>query len=145
MKVRTGFVSNSSSSSFVILIKGELTKRNFLKLMMVEDHPFRSGVESLFDYMVQQKYSHFVRSEEDFKKFLRQKGWADLDPEEYYTKTALQYKTLLDRGYSFITSSLSNNEDQEEMDFGGFLTTISTHDNIEDIKGTEDFIIIKEW
>lgn len=36
MKFRLGFVSNSSSSSFILAIKGELTKENFLAALGVD-------------------------------------------------------------------------------------------------------------
>ena len=36
MKIRAGFVSNSSSTSFLIISKGEFTKRQLVRLMGVD-------------------------------------------------------------------------------------------------------------
>lgn len=50
MKIRTGFVSNSSSTSFLIISKGSFTKANLTKLLGVNrDSPLRPLFEQLYD------------------------------------------------------------------------------------------------
>jgi len=53
MKIRNGFVSNSSSSSFIVLAKEELTKEKLLELFKVpEDSPIISIVEDIAKTMM---------------------------------------------------------------------------------------------
>ena len=50
MKIRAGFVSNSSSTSFLIITDGDLTRSRFLELMGVEpDSPIACLFEQLFE------------------------------------------------------------------------------------------------
>ena len=52
MKIRLDFVTNSSSSSFIIGIKGELTKENLLKYLgVVEDSPLFEFARNLADFI----------------------------------------------------------------------------------------------
>jgi hypothetical protein len=145
MKIRNGFVSNSSSSSFLIFMKGELTKENFLWLLGVdENNPVGRGASKMFDYFTKQRYSHFVSDAEGFNEFLKQHGWEELDPEEYYTRDAIAIQNLFESGFSFIDTYLSDNEDEEEMAFNGFLTTIANCDCVTKIDGSESLYVVKE-
>ena len=48
MKIRSGFVSNSSSSSFVIICKGELTEEKLQKALGKKAASFEFGEDSFF-------------------------------------------------------------------------------------------------
>jgi hypothetical protein len=53
MKIRTGFVSNSSSTSFLIISKDELNRADFFKLMGISpDSPIADLFESFYESIV---------------------------------------------------------------------------------------------
>jgi len=53
MKIRAGFVSNSSSTSFLIIAADDLTKKNFFDLMGVtEKSPLAEMFASLYDALL---------------------------------------------------------------------------------------------
>lgn len=53
MKVRQGFVSNSSSSSFILAVKGDLTKDKLLKAFKVpKDSPMYSVAKDMIDIII---------------------------------------------------------------------------------------------
>lgn len=55
MRIRSGFVSNSSSTSFLIICKGELTEEAFLKLMGISgESPLRPIFVQLFEDVIEQ-------------------------------------------------------------------------------------------
>lgn len=58
MKIRTDFVTNSSSSSFVIGLKDELTKEKLLKV-------FNVGEDSIFYPMAREMANFIVREAEE--------------------------------------------------------------------------------
>jgi hypothetical protein len=54
MRIRTGFVSNSSSTSFLIISRGEFTRERFLALVGVtEQSPLFSVFDQLFDVFLE--------------------------------------------------------------------------------------------
>ena len=53
MRIRAGFVSNSSSTSFLIITRDELTEAAFFELMGVaQDSPIADLFQNLFDQIV---------------------------------------------------------------------------------------------
>lgn len=53
MKVRLDFVTNSSSTSFLVAVKGEIDKTNLLNVFGVpEDSPLRGVAVSVVDFLV---------------------------------------------------------------------------------------------
>ena len=52
MKIKTDFVTNSSSTCFVVMSKGDFTLEKFMvSLGLTEDSPFRDVFEELFVYI----------------------------------------------------------------------------------------------
>lgn len=64
MKIRAGFVSNSSSTSFLIITKGDLNKHDFLELMGISPS---SPIADLFSEFYQSVVEN-ISSTVDFKK-----------------------------------------------------------------------------
>jgi hypothetical protein len=62
MKCRDGFVSNSSSSSFVIGLKKGVKLKDALEVLGVEDHPFACLVDSMISAF---EYEADKQSEQD--------------------------------------------------------------------------------
>jgi len=86
MKIRKGFVSNSSSSSFIIAVKGELTSKKVLSIFDIKKNSFWkefaelsseylvSRVGQVFNYGLGETY---YLNEENFKICvgLKEKGY----------------------------------------------------------------------
>ena len=52
MKIKTDFITNSSSTCFVVMSKGDFTLEKFMvSLGLTEDSPFRDVFEELFAYI----------------------------------------------------------------------------------------------
>ncbi len=71
MKLRTGFVSNSSSSSFVIICKGELTEEKLRKAL--------SDVAKSFQYSERAFYNSILDNVEEQENISFECGWHSLE------------------------------------------------------------------
>ena len=72
MKIRKGYVSNSSSSSFTIWYKGELTKENIIKALGVDkDNPLYFFAEDLAKYIIGQTFNPYNKPIETFEKLAK--------------------------------------------------------------------------
>ena len=97
MKIRAGFVSNSSSTSFLILAKDDLNRADFFKLMGVE---LDSPVAPLFE----QFYSDVAESAHlkvDFKtadKKIAAEDWFDLKSDHLTSRMIEKLRDAKKRG-----------------------------------------------
>ena len=96
MKIRKGFVSNSSSSSFVIGVRGKLTKKKIMKAFKIDN---KSPLYSLAE-----KIADVLRSTTSYTKgeYLEDQ-WYD---EESDLKDI--EKKIFDKGFTFYSGSASD-------------------------------------
>ena len=105
MKIRTGFVSNSSSSSFIVATKGdtplvaELRIEVNLKPMI---HSSISTIEELEEYIKDEHGYEY----ENLKQLL--------ENDDYVRRIYDKAKPLVENGYTIHLGSASDEEDAEE-------------------------------
>ena len=82
MKLRTSFVSNSSSSSFVIWYKDDLTKENLIKAMGVDkNNPLYFFADDLSDYVITESKSSYNKPIDTFEELAKDYGFINRDDE----------------------------------------------------------------
>ena len=115
MKLRTGFVSNSSSSSFVIWYKDDLTKENLIKAMGVDkNNPLYFFADDLSDYVISESKSSYNKPIETFEKLAKDYGFIDYDEENPDLTEAIEelqdeYKRF-NQGFKMLQLNPSYNE-----------------------------------
>jgi hypothetical protein len=116
MKIRNDFVTNSSSSSFLIAVKEELTPEKLYQVFDVhENHPLVGIVNVIFRCAEKTTEEEFVR---DYDYFLTEK----------------KYQDILGKGYILYEGSFSDEASPAEA----YLCSAGL-----DITG-EDFIMLHE-
>lgn len=110
MKIRTGFVSNSSSSSFIIAAKGELTEDRVFDAMGVDENSmFSSFAREIAGTLVREAYDT-IKSVEDL---LYIRGYDTLSEWHEYYDGSREEKWLAE-GYTLHEGSASDQEDNAE-------------------------------
>lgn len=115
MKLRTGFVSNSSSSSFVIWYKDDLTKENLIKAMGVDkNNPLYFFADDLSDYVISESKSSYNKPIETFEELAKDYGFIDYDEKNPDLTEAIEelqdeYKRF-NQGFKMLQLNPSYNE-----------------------------------
>ena len=106
MKTRTGFVSNSSSSSFIIGVKnGELTEKKLQKLFKIEKGSvLQPLVDGLIEFIISDACP-YTR-----KGYLEERCYEDLE-ELADCKEGKKAKEIFEKGYTFYEGHASNEDD----------------------------------
>ena len=82
MKLRTSFVSNSSSSSFVIWYKDDLTKENLIKAMGVDkNNPLYFFADDLSNYVITESKDSYNKPIDTFEELAKDYGFINCDDE----------------------------------------------------------------
>ena len=108
MKIRTGFVSNSSSSSFLIAYKGELKLQldKALKLSLPENYPLPE-IANLADVFMDNVDTVY----KTFNDYDKKCGYYDSD------ETEISIKGYFDQGFTVATGGFSDDYGQSLTSF----------------------------
>ena len=103
MKIRSGFVSNSSSSSFIIIgFKDELTKESVLEALKVDKNsPLHDFAEQLAKFIVKKKdssYNSVLKTIEDYQEEYGYETVEDIEAEK---------RELFENGFTIINTYVS--------------------------------------
>ena len=106
MKLRSGFVSNSSSSSYILATKGEVTKEKLIALFQVPKESFLySFAVQLADFFVPSEYS--TTKMETLEDVVERYGWRGHTFEETLADNK-EVVQLIKDGWTVYEGSSSN-------------------------------------
>ena len=110
MKIRDGFVTNSSSTSYIIISKKDLTGEYLAeKLGLTEKSPnYYEILEVCKNMVIDGKMGFYHNSYEESENY-------DLIKELFVEKTANKYKKSVNKGYKIYCGRISSEENDYEI------------------------------
>ncbi|WP_061320064.1 hypothetical protein [Clostridium botulinum] len=110
MKFRDDFITNSSSTSFILSMKDEVNKKNFMnEIGISEEFPISKIFDDLFETIQHKKEEihQYIRSSNDEYKSVEE----FLESEGYDTETIFIVKKLINEGRTVYYGKISSDGD----------------------------------
>jgi len=110
-----GFVSNSSSSNFLIACKGNYTdfKKQLVSKFIIKDYPIENLGENIANILINNT-KFIIKNKSDLKNYFKQQYAIDIDNAQDDEDIIKEYTDYLENGYTIYLGSNSDDEEAVE-------------------------------